>query len=191
MRATSQGMHTALLNKPGGDTMRRRDFVLGSLAAPLVAGCVSPDAANWSSLEGALSGELLRPDAAAFENARKLYQTRFDHIRPAAVARCRTAQDVKACVDFARRNGQTIYHPVGTCAIGRGDQAVVDERLRVRGLERLRVVDASVMPTLVSANTQAAVMMIAEKGADLIRADARSYLTAALRSQAESASAVW
>ena len=89
--------------------MRRRDFVLGTLAAPLVAGCASMAAANCSGLQGALAGELLLPDAAAFENARKLYQTRFDHIRPAAVARCRTAQDVKACVDFARRGGIAIH----------------------------------------------------------------------------------
>lgn len=76
-------------------------------------------------------------------------------------------------LDFARRNGQTIYHPVGTCSMGPGPEAVVDERLRVRGLQGLRVIDASVMPTEVSANTQAAVMMIAEKGVDLIREDRR------------------
>ncbi|HWL81001.1 MAG TPA: choline dehydrogenase [Roseomonas sp.] len=73
-------------------------------------------------------------------------------------------------LDFARRNGQTIYHPVGTCSMGQGPEAVVDDQLRVHGLQGLRVVDASVMPTEVSGNTQAAVLMIAEKGADLIRA---------------------
>jgi len=72
-------------------------------------------------------------------------------------------------LDFARRNGQTIYHPVGTCSMGQGPEAVVDDQLRVHGLQGLRVVDASVMPTEVSGNTQAAVLMIAEKGADLIR----------------------
>ena len=74
-------------------------------------------------------------------------------------------------LDFARRNGQTIYHPVGTCSMGSGPDAVVDKRLRVHGLAGLRVVDASIMPTEVSGNTQAAVMMVAEKGADLILAD--------------------
>ncbi len=76
-------------------------------------------------------------------------------------------------LDFARRNGQTIYHPVGTCSMGQGPEAVVDERLCVRGLDRLRVIDASIMPTEISGNTQAAVMMIAEKGADLILAEFR------------------
>ena len=80
----------------------------------------------------------------------------------------------EAWLDFARHNGQTIYHPVGTCSMGQGPQAVVDDRLQVHGMRGLHVVDASIMPTEVSGNTQAAVMMIAEKGADLLRAALRS-----------------
>ena len=68
-------------------------------------------------------------------------------------------------MDFVRRSAQTVYHPTSTCAIG----SVVDPELRVYGIEGLRVVDASVMPTITRANTNATTIMIAEKAADLIR----------------------
>lgn len=80
---------------------------------------------------------------------------------------------------FIRRTVGTLFHPVGTCAMGIGPEAVVDPgSLRVRGVDGLRVVDASVMPAIVSGNTVAATYCIAEKGADLIRAEAANRLAA-------------
>ena len=86
------------------------------------------------------------------------------------------ANDDAALLEFCRNNGATIFHPSGTCAMGRdaGAGAVVDARLRVHGVQALRVIDCSVMPTLVSGNTNAPAVMMAEKAADMIRADARA-----------------
>jgi choline dehydrogenase-like flavoprotein len=84
------------------------------------------------------------------------------------------ARDDAAIGAFIRDHADTIYHPVGTCRMGSGADAVVDAQLRVYGIEALRVVDASVMPSIVGGNTNAPVIMIGEKEADLVKEAARA-----------------
>jgi choline dehydrogenase len=78
--------------------------------------------------------------------------------------------DDAALTEHIRRWSQTVYHPVGTCAMGVDEDSVVDPELQVRGVENLRVIDASVMPSIIGGNTNATTIMIGEKGADLLRA---------------------
>jgi choline dehydrogenase-like flavoprotein len=81
------------------------------------------------------------------------------------------AQSDDEIMAYVRQYASCDYHPVGTCRMGMGEDAVVDPELRVRGLRSLRVIDSSIMPRLTSGNTMAPTMMIAEKGADLVKAD--------------------
>lgn len=82
---------------------------------------------------------------------------------------CRPDADDAALVDDIRSRADTVYHPVGTCRMGADARAVLDPALRVKGVEGLRVIDASIMPTLIAGNTNAPSIMIGEKGADLVR----------------------
>ena len=75
-------------------------------------------------------------------------------------------------LDWVRHNAETTYHPVGTCKMGSDPMAVVDDRLRVHGIERLRIADASIMPTLTSGNTNAPSIMIGEKASRIILTEA-------------------
>jgi choline dehydrogenase-like flavoprotein len=101
--------------------------------------------------------------------AKALAQFDPKEIRPGPGAQTE-AELVRASGDI----GTTLFHPAGTCKMGADDQAVVDERLRVYGIAGLRVVDASIMPTITSGNINSPTVMIAEKAADLIRQDRRT-----------------
>lgn len=90
----------------------------------------------------------------------------FNSYRKSIVAP--TDQTEAGLIEYIKNNIETIYHPIGTCKMGSDDMAVVNDKLQVHGIEGLRVVDASIMPTIVAGNTNAPVYMIAEKAADLI-----------------------
>lgn len=102
-------------------------------------------------------------------NLKILYGRAFDNIRGTELSPGITIRDDAGLEDFVRRTASTTWHPTATCRMGIDTTAVVDPALRVNGVTGLRVVDASIMPTIVSGNTNAPTIMIAEKAADLIR----------------------
>ena len=77
----------------------------------------------------------------------------------------------EALMDHINKSLETLYHPVGTCKMGNDEMTVVNNRLQLHGIANLRVIDASVMPAIISGNTNAPVIMIAEKGADMVKED--------------------
>ena len=99
-----------------------------------------------------------------------LAQSAFDHCRGRPVFPERELETDADYIDFIRRKAETVYHPVGSCRMGKDDRAVLDSELRVRGVQALRVVDASVMPSLPTGNTNAPTIMIAERASALILA---------------------
>lgn len=99
-----------------------------------------------------------------------LAQPAFDALRGEEISPGAQVQSDDEIRDFIRRKAETIYHPVGTCKMGHDDMAVVDDTLAVRGMQGLRVVDASIMPTLIGGNTNAPTVVIAEKAADMMLA---------------------
>ena len=142
-----------------------RGFVRIKSADPLAAPAMQPNYLSTARDRQMLVAGIRLARRLAATKALSPYVKREHQPGPAA------ASD-EELLEFAKSTGGTIFHPSGTCKMGRDSHAVVDPKLRVHGLEDLRVVDCSVMPTLVSGNTNVPVIMIAEKAADLILADA-------------------
>ena len=120
-------------------------------------------------------GEDMKTLIRGIKDARRILMApAFDKYRGAAVWPPDNVQTDEQLEDFIREFSSTVFHPVGTCKMGKDDMAVVDDRLRVRGIAGLRVIDASIMPTVTTGNTNAPTIAIAEKGADMIKADRKS-----------------
>ncbi len=159
-RGTGFSLHVCLLRPKS-----RGDVTLGS-ADPLAAPAIDPNFfGDPADLETMVAG---------FKTTRRLLETpalRSLQKKDMFTADVKTDDDIRAVL---RARSDTVYHPVGTCKMGSDPLAVVDSKLKVHGLERLRVVDASIMPTLIGGNTNAPTIMIGEKAADMIRAEIRA-----------------
>jgi choline dehydrogenase len=131
---------------------------------PLVAPVIQP---NYFAAESDMSSVV-----EAVKTAREIFSSKlFDQYRGKEWWPGDSAKDDEGIAEHVRNTSETLYHPVGTCRMGKDAMAVVDDRLRVRGVEGLRVVDASVIPIQTTGHTNAPTMMIAEKAADLIKAE--------------------
>lgn len=109
---------------------------------------------------------------AAVEKTRQIFKApAFEGVRTGELLPGPEVREYEEVLDFIRNTGESVYHPVGTCKMGQDENAVVDERLRVRGVEGLRVADASIMPEILSGNTNAAAVVIGEKCADMLIED--------------------
>jgi choline dehydrogenase len=165
----------------GHGLMRRQENCFGfgpTLITPQSRGSVSLRSANPLDPPAIRANYLstdsdLRTMIEGVRLARRIANTRaFDPYRGAEIHPGANATSDHDITEFLRNEVETLYHPVGTCKMGNDPLAVVDPRLRVRGLAGLRVVDASIMPVVPAGNTNAPTIMIAEKAADMIRQDA-------------------
>ena len=165
----------------GHGLVRRKEHCFGfgpTLIAPESRGSISLRSTNPLHAPAIRANYLsadadLRTMIQGVRLARRLAHAKaFDLFRGEELhpgARAKTDDDI---AEFLRNELETLYHPVGTCKMGNDSLAVVDARLRVHGIDRLRVVDASIMPRVPAGNTNAPVIMIAEKAAEMIRQDA-------------------
>jgi choline dehydrogenase-like flavoprotein len=159
-RATGFSCHVCLLRPKS-----RGSVALGS-SDPLAAPLIDP---NFLGEEADLEAMV-----AGYKTTQRLMQTpalRALQTKDMFTADVKTDDDIRRIL---RARVDTVYHPVGTCKMGTDAMAVVDPKLKVHGLEGLRVVDASIMPTLIGGNTNAPTIMIGEKAADMIRAEIRT-----------------
>lgn len=167
----------ALLDDHGRNRLPGRGFTLHACGLrPRSRGRVSLASADPAAPARIKAGYLgdeegfdLRTLIAALRVSRSiLRQAPLAPVRGAEIMPGVNAEDDAAIAAYIRRKAETIYHPVGTCRMGSDAEAVLDCELRVRGVENLRVVDASVMPRLIGGNTNAPTIMIAERAADLL-----------------------
>jgi len=142
-----------------------RGTIMATSADPFARPAIKPNYFTTRTDELALLGGLKHVRRVFAQPALAQYSTGESSPGP-------NVQSDQEVVEYARKFGNTLYHPVCTCKMGEDPRAVVDSRLRVHGLQGLRVIDASVMPTLTTGNTNAPTIMIGEKGAAMILEDA-------------------